>query len=323
MKIGNVATRKKVTARLLFQRVGLPVLDFGNLTLAKQEPKIDRAQQMSFKRGRAQVTHEEPGSIDYRWSVKGDERLGPVLEILNLARESVTYQTQAKDVGTIDGGNDVYLDGWTNIRNFTYTGEQIDEDTPPVLDTDYSVDLVAGVIHLLSDYWFNNDLTFSCTFEVPGQAAKTEVTLDIGAGVLEGEEKKYFLDAYNISNVSIYDSEADADIVEGTDYTVDLKLGIVTLLGYGTPGSLTVTWDQPAIAIKNYVQVSEAFVRGTATLILQDQSENATAIAPKEIATFPAELSTTDWGDNDGKKFNEFQLALVATGAISVKCRES
>lgn len=311
-----------MTARVYLQRVGFPFVDLGNLTLVKQEPKIDRAQQNSYSNGRCQVTHEEPGKLDLRWTIKGAEKLGPALQLLNLAKETVVLQTQAIGAGHPDGGNDLYF-GWTNVSNFQYTGDVIDEDTPPVLDTDYSVDLVAGVVHLLTSYWIDNDLNFAATVDVPGQPAKTGVTANLGNGVQEGDEKEYALDAFNISNFSIYDAESDADLVEGTDYTVDLKTGMVTLLGYGSAGLLTAHWDQPAQPTKYYVQLSEAFVRGTVKLVLQDEGETGAPGAPREIATFAGEISTSDWGDDDGTKFNEFQLTLAATGAPSVKCRES
>ncbi len=236
MQIGNVAARKKLTGRLFFQRIGADYVDLGNVMLTKQEPKLDRAQQLTADKGRMRVTREAIGKVDPRWSFKLDEQLGPQLRLLNLATENV-------DQAAVE--------------------EHEVQEMDPVLNE----------------------------------------AIDLGY--------KW------ISNVVVTNPVGGA---EGVEYQVDSENGTITPISEawlnGLEGPLTVTFDAPAI--KNYTMLSEAFVRGTAIIILYDQ-HNA---GPAGKISFSAEIRTSDWGDNDGQKINEFTLELLALSEPVVLSRD-
>lgn len=313
MNIGNIATRKKVTARLLFARVGSPNVDLGNALLVKDELKVDRAQQLTMAGGIARITHEEPGKVDPRWSVKLDERTGPALQLLNLAKATFTYQNQAFN-GGIHEQDDTFSIGWRNVINFAWD-PSADPDHVPVEGDDYSLDLVNGEVTILSSFFSDNNLEFTCTFDVPGQAAKNGAITNI-VDPLAGE---YFVGAFDITLTAVHAVTANQNLVEGTDFTIDRASGMLNLLADWAADTIRVSFSQPAIPLTNYQLISEAFVRGLATLILTDQNNSA----PREKDTFNAELSVSDWGENDGQKYNEFTLQLSATdGAIAVLQRE-
>jgi hypothetical protein len=97
MLLDDFTLRSKVTADLYFKRLSLPAYaPLGNVSLFKQEYKLDRTPWTTARKGLHQETHEEISKVSPRWSFKLNERFGEQLAFLNLAR--ATTSTQATRV---------------------------------------------------------------------------------------------------------------------------------------------------------------------------------------------------------------------------------
>lgn len=102
----------------------------------------------------------------------------------------------------------------------------------------------------------------------------------------------------------------------GTDYTVDLDSGEITILRTGTiaaGATVDVTYSYAAVTLDAFTSEAEVFVEGTVLIREYDQESGV----PRGTYTFAGQIHATDHGDNDGKKVNEFQLEVLATGAIT------
>jgi len=150
MQIGDFRTRRKVTGRLFIALVATPdqFRDYGNVSLTKQETKIDRAQQMTASKGSVQVTHEEPGKVELRHTFKLDEHHTDLIGLMHLAAppqadNQGALVTQAWPVGGLDGvkqGYDYYV-GAMGLTLFTVTGKTLNDD--------YTIDLGSGMLHIV------------------------------------------------------------------------------------------------------------------------------------------------------------------------------
>ncbi len=147
MQIGDFRTRRKVTAQLFIADDATPTAfrNFGNVLLNKQEPKVDRAQQLTAQKGYLQVTHEEPSKVDLRWSVKADEHHNDLIGLLHLADapSTVTQSSGAAvawSISSVKQGYSYYV-GAMALSVFVVTSK--------TLNTDYTVDLGSGMITIV------------------------------------------------------------------------------------------------------------------------------------------------------------------------------
>jgi len=260
MNIGIIAAREKLTGRLFFQRIGAAQVDLGNVLLVKQEPKIDRTQQLTAQKGFFRVTHEEVGKVDPRWSFKCDERSGPALRLLNLATETEVDQAAATNATMVLTPQNLDV-GYVGFAHGSITSLGI-------------LNLTALTVANSA----NSDLLFDSPSNGWGDPAWIGPWVDCGSGMI--------------------------------------TWGFLPQFPSGTV--FTATYSCVASTIKQYTLLSEAYARGIATVYLEDQNN----VGPKEILTFPAEILTSDFGENDGQKFSDFTLTLLATGPVVAQERE-
>ncbi|HWD20515.1 MAG TPA: hypothetical protein VHB20_14680 [Verrucomicrobiae bacterium] len=148
MNIGDFRTRRKVTGKFYFADIATPAAlnDFGNVTLIKQNPKVDRAQMMTAQKGFLQVTHEEPSKIDWRYQVKLDEHSDALLSLLRLAStvSSVTQNSASGASWSISSASPgfCYYVGALGLTAFTMTTY--------TLGSDYTIDLGSGMLTILA-----------------------------------------------------------------------------------------------------------------------------------------------------------------------------
>ncbi len=117
----------------------------------------------------------------------------------------------------------------------------------------------------------------------------------------------------DVSNVEV--EVATVAKTLGTDYTVDAKAGVITLLRGGTiadAATVDVTYDHAAVETLEHKGNAELTVKGTAYFDEYDQHSEL----PRARYTFPAQVVVSNRGDNDGKKLSEFEVELLATGQI-------
>ena len=104
--------------------------------------------------------------------------------------------------------------------------------------------------------------------------------------------------------------------VEGTDYTVDAKAGLITILRNGSiadAATVDVVFDCAAVPLYQHVSGKELTVTGTVRFDEYDQNSDI----PRATYTFTAQIIMSNRGDNDGKKNSEFEVQLLATGAMT------
>lgn len=229
MKIGDFRTRQKVTGKLFLGAVGsAQKRDYGNILMNKMNPKVDRAQQLTAGKGYMQVTHEEPGKIDWRYQTKLDEHHTDLIGLLHLAAapqavNQNVVNAAAWPVGGINGvkqGYSYYV-GAMGLTAFTVTDK--------TLNTDYTIDMGSGMLYI-----------------VPGGGIN------------------------------------DNDNIAGT---------------------LTA----PALSFSQYSALTQTFARFDARFLVFDQNTQV----PREVVTGTVEVAVTDWGENDGQKFNEVQIEIL------------
>lgn len=122
----------------------------------------------------------------------------------------------------------------------------------------------------------------------------------------------------DVSNVVVEVSAAAK--AEGTDYTLDAKAGIITILRNGTiadAATVDVTYDHASVQTLEHKSNAETTVKGTAYFDEYDQHSEQ----PRARYTFPAQVFMSNRGDNDGKKLSEFEVELLATGQIVRRAR--
>ena len=166
MQIGDFRTRRKVTAKFYFADEATPTAfrDYGNILLTKQEPKLDRAQQISAQKGYVQVTHEEPGKVDLRWSLKADEHTTDLISLLHLAGDpSTVTQTQGAgaswSLSSVKQGYSYYV-GAMGLSAFVVTSK--------TLNTDYTIDVGSGMITIVVGGNIADGSSISGTFTKAG-----------------------------------------------------------------------------------------------------------------------------------------------------------
>jgi len=107
----------------------------------------------------------------------------------------------------------------------------------------------------------------------------------------------------------------------GTDYTLDMGSGMLTILATGSIAantSLSGTLTAPAETFSQTVVLSRTFWPVQVRLHLFDQN----TLVPRDIVLFPGEVAVTDWGQHDGTKWNEVKVELLATSAPTAQSVE-
>jgi hypothetical protein len=175
MNIGLIVSRRKVTGRLFWADSATPTAfaDMGNVSMLKEEPKITRAQMKTAQKGYNMVTHEEPGEVDWRWSITLDEHASTLLAIKALSQPT-TAPTQsvqnaaAWSISSASPGYTYYVGavGLTAFTMTTYT-----------LNTDYTIDLGGGMLTILTTGSIAASTALSGTLTAPSLTFDQSVVL--------------------------------------------------------------------------------------------------------------------------------------------------
>jgi hypothetical protein len=175
MQIGSVLSRRKVTGRLYIADLATPTqfFDMGNVVLTKEEPKITRAQMKTAMKGYTMVTHEEPGEVDWRWSMTLDEHANALLALKALSAAPTTVTQEANvgadwSVSSASPGYSYYVGGvgLTAFTMATYT-----------LNTDYTIDLGSGMLTILATGTIAASTALSGTLTSPALVFSQTVVL--------------------------------------------------------------------------------------------------------------------------------------------------
>jgi hypothetical protein len=333
MNTGSLLSRQKLTGRLYFATTGQPLVDLGNVELIKAQPKITRASLKSFHHGLARVTHEEPGEVDWRWSVKLSEFAGAALQLLNLAVATPSNYTNSFKIynggvgwlpqyssGTpffigvgltnlifsqaINGGGTAYA--WTQPANYVYNAE-------------------TGYLTVISNGGANN--VYVTYTVIQPQSAFSGSKQILGDDNFLPAGMTAFAGYYNMSLLSPMTC-GGATYVEGVDFTLGSsgKLTAINQIGDGVH-PVSCHFSCPAMAFYDYTVLSDAFVLGRAQLNLFDQNDESDPLpntAPREIVLMSsAEIATTAWpSDGDGTKWDSYTVELLSLIPPTVQDRE-
>lgn len=175
----------------------------------------------------------------------------------------------------------------------------LDEELPDLT----RLQLLAGDGVAVSQAAISSDATMSITGANPGESYLIGYDADTAPFGIQG-----------LTSCSVKDG-VPTTYVEGVDYTVDLKAGILTILPEGSIAEdtdLTITYQAAAVESLKHTNNSELVVKGTAYFDEYDQHSEL----PRARYSFPAQILLSNPGDNDGKKQSEFEVELLATGTI-------
>lgn len=104
----------------------------------------------------------------------------------------------------------------------------------------------------------------------------------------------------------------------GTDYTLDAKAGTITILRGGTIAEgATVDVDYNHAAINYITHTTNGELRVAGDMLFLEFDQNSEIPRARWSAT--AEIILSNRGDNDGKKFSEFEAELLITGTLTKK----
>lgn len=173
MNIGDFRTRRKVTGKFYFAEAATPAQfrDYGNVLLTKAEPKYDRAQQMTAQKGYVQVTHEEPGKVELKWSLKVDEHADDLVGLLHLANGSVEVTQTAESakawsITSAQRGYSYYVGDYISSGATNALGLTAFAVTSRTEGTDYTIDKGSGMLSILPASTINN-VTIAGTLTKP------------------------------------------------------------------------------------------------------------------------------------------------------------
>lgn len=124
--------------------------------------------------------------------------------------------------------------------------------------------------------------------------------------------KSLFLGAYNVSNYAGVTSVGAVTLVEGVDFAIETRSGMVTPLPDSTnlgAGNWVFTFNSAALTQLAFSTLSKLLSTGTFKFIEKDQH----SFVPRATADFTGQCEVTAWGENSLEKFNEFQLEVIHT----------
>ena len=120
----------------------------------------------------------------------------------------------------------------------------------------------------------------------------------------------YFLTKQNVTALTVTVSSVLK--VEGTDYTVDLGSGVVTILATGsiTAGATAVVaYDAAAQTFENYTSLKETRVNADFRVHEYDQFSEV----PREMHDFAGQIWISNQGENSSEKPSTVEVSILVT----------
>ena len=154
----------------------------------------------------------------------------------------------------------------------------------------------------------------------PGTVTQSATTAPSGTASLTGVVKGrcYFIGAVGLNTVVV--KKGVTTLVEGTDYTLDLGAGVLTVLPASVTVSdgddLSVTFGNTAVTFESYTGNSQVLFRGSVRIL---ESNQFSGVPLREI-TFTGILSATAWPEQSGE-FGKYTVRATATGTPTIKRR--
>lgn len=128
----------------------------------------------------------------------------------------------------------------------------------------------------------------------------------------------YWVGAYNITSHALtFDA---ASKTEGTDFTLDKRSGILTILATGTIAdgdAVAGTVSVPAQKFDSYTSAADLRASGAFQIFEFDQFGGA----PRRHTTFTGEIYVANWGEQTVDAPNEFEVEILAISKPVVKER--
>jgi len=159
---------------------------------------------------------------------------------------------------------------------------------------------------------FTNDLEALLNLATQGadavQAGGAIVNEALTGASLQG--RTYFTANIGISALTV--KVGGNAMLLGTDYSVDLATGAITILAGGNianASAVTASYTAAAVTQHVFTAFANLIQLGTFKLVEYDQF----AATPREIQQFAGQLYVTNWGDNKGD-FTEPVLELLVFG---------
>ncbi|MCZ7636770.1 MAG: hypothetical protein M5U12_12475 [Verrucomicrobia bacterium] len=156
--------------------------------------------------------------------------------------------------------------------------------------------------------------------QAPTGIAQAAVTAPAGTATLTNVTKGrcYFVGAVGLNTVVV--KKDVTTLVEGTDYTIDLNAGVLTVLPGSGPvvdgDDLSLTFGHSAQSFESYTANSQVLFRGAIKIL---ETNQFSGVPLREIA-FTGCLTVTAWPEQTGE-FGKYTVRATPTSAPTIKRR--
>jgi len=155
----------------------------------------------------------------------------------------------------------------------------------------------------------------------PTAVVQSATTAPAGTASITGITKGrcYFIGAVGLDTVVV--TKGVTTLVEGTDYTMDLKAGVITILPGGVTlvdgDDIALTFGNVAVDFESYTSNSQVLFRGTVRILETNQFSGV----PLREISFSGNLSITAWPEQSGE-FGKYTVRATPTTVPTIKRRE-
>ncbi|HNQ88381.1 MAG TPA: hypothetical protein PKM73_07205 [Verrucomicrobiota bacterium] len=154
----------------------------------------------------------------------------------------------------------------------------------------------------------------------PASVSQAAATAPAGTASITGIKKGrcYFAGAVGLNTVVV--KKGVTTLVEGTDYTIDLNTGVLTILATGstlTDGDdISLTFGNAAQTFESYTANSQVLFRGAVRILETNQFSGV----PLREISFTGCLTVTAWPEQTGE-FGKYTVRATPTSAPTIKRR--
>ncbi len=165
---------------------------------------------------------------------------------------------------------------------------------------------------------FNHRLLNLAT--TPSSVNQAAATAPAGTATITGIKKGrcFFVGVVNLNTVVV--KKDVTTLVEGTDYTIDLNAGVLTVLPGSGPvvdgDDLSLTFGHSAQSFESYTANSQVLFRGAVKIL---ETNQFSGVPLREIA-FTGCLTVTAWPEQTGE-FGKYTVRATPTSAPTIKRR--
>lgn len=319
IKVGDIESQEKLTAKLLFKPNGLSYyVNLGNVLDYKRADARQYKMRAVAAHGFRRVNNEQVDTVDEKWEFTLDEISTTASELINLGTAG-SGVTQAALVpitlatGALTRTSTTATVATPSAHGYT-TGDTI---------------FISGATQPEYNGAFVITVTGSTgfTFAVTGTPASPGTgTIVLRKGYIRVTSatlgRTYFLGKQGISAVQVYKASDQSTVAASGNYTTDLNAGSITIIdtasGISGGDNLEVAFTVAARSFETTTPYNQPLRRGT-FLILE---ENQFSFESLRRNCFPGVLNVIAFPDQSGE-FGKYAVRATPTSAPTITWRYS